>query len=207
MNKFWRFILIGLGRFDFEAEEKAKKEKALKTRQLLKLTTQHHHDVYKRLCDEAIEKSSVIIAKRKEEVATRNSTCPACGSKNVVDKMMHAGSTTFAVNRCKTCENEWHKLQPITERPNKTDLLRKARLELTHLAHEDFDALTQADLDLYKNEWKGIPLAVFEQLVRDNSMVSNLSIKFYLKHFNVKFMHNLGITELEEAGYDVGSSV
>jgi len=206
MNKFWRFILIGLGRFDFEAEEKAKKAQALKTRPLLKLTTQHHHEVYKRLCDEAREKSAIVIDKWKAEIESNSSTCPACGSKSIVDKIVYAGKATKAINRCKACENEWDKSWSCTEVPNIEDLLRRARITFQFLALERLDIINQDSNESYLKNWDGIPLPVFEHLIQENGRVSNLLTRYYLKNFNVKFMQNMGITELEEAGYDVGSN-
>jgi len=205
MNKFWRLILIGLGRFDFEAEEKAKKELALKTRPLLKLSTPHHHEVYKRLCDEAIEKSSAIIAKCKEEVDVKNSTCPACGGKNVVDKMIHAGHTTLAINRCKTCENEWNKAQPVTSNPGIENLYRKARIVRDAMVLKKADSWTKDDFEKYREIWNGVPLAVFESLLVESRIISSLYFRLYHTNFNASFLKSIGITELEEAGYDVGS--
>ena len=105
-----------------EAERKEKEAKRLEAIQEKKKLYQERKakieawlKVYNK---EQIAKSAKLDREASERAEEKNSTCPKCGSKNVVHKVVSGHSKidgefdTYPVNRCKDCEHEWNVEEP-----------------------------------------------------------------------------------------------
>ena len=103
-----------------EKREEAKLELARKEREKYQSRKKLIEDYLDKEYKKATEERSKEFQKRFDYAEEVNSTCPKCGSKNVIN-LIRGGKTdtngeknngTYSFNKCKDCDNEWNVSNP-----------------------------------------------------------------------------------------------